>query len=58
MKGIGKISKKELNRIINGRGKIKPKDTFQRKASIKPYKRQNIDYTKLSDEELRELEDE
>ena len=58
MKGEGKITKKEINRIVRGRGKIKSKDNFKRKASVRPYKRQQIDYTKLSDEELKELEDE
>ena len=41
MKGQGKVSKKEMNRIINGRTKVKPKDKFNRKSQIQPYKRQN-----------------
>lgn len=46
MKGKGRVTKKELNRTIYGRGEIKKKqkDSFKRKATVKPYKRQNKNY--------------
>lgn len=58
MKGQAKITKKEINRMLSGKGNVKSKDKFDRKAKVKPYKRQNIDYTKLSIDNIEEFEDE
>ena len=54
MKGKGRVTKKELNRTIYDRGNVnkKQKDSFKRKATVKPYKRQQKNYLDDIENEL------